>query len=236
MFYKHFRNIIENYRLKTFYKINIFSIYYKRYMSKLPPLKLDLFSDTPAEISEEEPSPKDPSPNDNKLDHNDIFDLEDDISPIVKPVKKKKEITQKQKDHLAKIRIKAQATRKAKAEAKKTLQKPKKEKKVVEEVEEQEETDDSGTDEEEVPIFKPKKSRKKKEVDEDYINYIVGKTYDRVKADRKAKKERTKQDDTIKKQAQLDILQQQKQHYQSSPLPSQPTGKHDHLFSSFSFR
>tara|TARA_R110000824_G_scaffold253760_1_gene442812 strand:+ start:769 stop:1395 length:627 start_codon:yes stop_codon:yes gene_type:complete len=207
-------------------------------MSKLPPLKLDLFSEDPVELSEDEESPREnPAIT---LDHNDIFDLSDEeqaISPVVvKKVKKKKEITQKQLDHLAKIRIKAQATRKAKAEAKKAekeLKKPKK-KEVVKEPIDSEEEDSS---EEEIVV---KKTRKKKtyiqpEHDEEYMNYLIGKTYDRVKADRKAKKERLKQDTATRNKAQMDILQEQKAHYQ---LPtSQPTNnnKHDYLFNNFKF-
>tara|TARA_R110000824_G_scaffold25001_3_gene87489 strand:- start:60 stop:689 length:630 start_codon:yes stop_codon:yes gene_type:complete len=208
-------------------------------MSKLPPLKLDLFNEDPVDVSEDEDSPKEnPAIT---LEHNDIFDLSDEesISPVVKKVKKKKAITQKQLDHLAKIRVKAQATRKAKAEAKKVekeLKKPKKKKKEV--VEESVDSEEEDSSEEEIVA---KKTRKKKTYtdlgdNEEYMNYIIGKTYDRVKADRKAKKERIKEDMNTRKKAQLDILQEQKAHYE---LPtSQPTNNknnHDYLFNNFKF-
>ena len=126
-----------------------------------------------------------------------------------KKKKVKKPLSDKQKAHLERCRVKALKVRKEKAEAKQKAKRPYK-KKVVEE-----DTDETVEEEKEEDILVKNGDKKPTKQftfngDQDYLDFIIGKTYDRVKADRKAKKNRQQEDGTLTKNAKLDLLAQQR--------------------------
>ena len=149
----------------------------------------------------------------------DIFDKEEPVAP---KKKKKREISQKQRDHLARVRKKALEVRQAKAKKRKAVMDKKKDKissrkkqlrqKELDEHEEEKEKKikkERIVHEEEQKIKREVRQRLPKEnpaVDKDYIEYIVSRTYEKCKADRKAKKERLKKEAIIKHQAKQEVL------------------------------
>tara|TARA_R110000751_G_scaffold43398_3_gene100220 strand:- start:1621 stop:2265 length:645 start_codon:yes stop_codon:yes gene_type:complete len=131
----------------------------------------------------------------NKVDQQDVFD---DIDTLPLPTgKKKRVVTQAQKDHLAKIRVKALATRKSNAEAKR--------KSKANSTTTIKETPIQIAEVQLPPIQTPKPSKKDitsmKMYDEEFLQFVIGKTYDRVKADRKAKKEKQGYEEQVKTEA-----------------------------------
>ena len=161
-----------------------------------------------------------------------MFDDVDTLPPTSN--KKKRVATEAQKAHLAKIRVKALATRKKNAELKKQAKAQKKAKaQVVEEplINIQEPLNkninyDITPSRPSAPIHIPEPKPRHGGVDKEFVDFIVRSTIDQYKGDRKKKKERIKYEETIKQEAYNQAkseMAQLKPHKDVPPPREQPT-------------